>query len=623
MEFSAFIGHDNAKLALILNAIDHRCGGVLFTGEKGSGKTTLARLFKRLIPDKTPFVELPLNITEDALLGGIDIDSTIKAGRRILQTGILSRANGGVIYIDDINLLSEEILSIILEVQGRGEVIIEREGATVKEPSQFTIIASMNPEEGSISPHLLDRFGMCVIWDRLKDVNQKMDIIKMAIEGNNNRSTNYFRELTKRIKTAKTLINKIVISEQIHDYITQLCSEYLISGHRGDIYLTYAARAYTAYRSQEIVTKEDVEAVEPLVLVHRRRMLQRMEQKAPQKKQESETPSKENEKHPDTEDIKPPEDKKRQETENPKHDDSDELKEQQNRQQNESSLKEEIFDIGDTFKTRRLILKKDRIVRSASGRRTKTRAKEKSGRYVKSILRGKRDIAIDATLRSAAPFQKLRNRKDLLVIHDEDLRYKQRERRMGHLVIFVVDGSGSMGVQRRMTETKGAIQSLLQDCYQKRDRVSMILFRKDSAEVVLPPTSSLEMASKLLAEIPVGGKTPLPAGLLMTYKLIKNVMLKNPMTRFLVVIITDGRANQGISDRPVMEELEELSKLLSNLSHADYIVLDTEDKTKFIKTDIASDIAQMLDADYYTIAELKAEYISAIITDKKDATTGI
>jgi len=612
MEFSQFIGHDGAKLGLILNAIDSRCGGVLFIGEKGSGKTTLSRLFKRLLPKETPFVELPLNITEDTLLGGIDIEETLKTGRRILQPGILLRANRGIIYIDDINLLPEEIVSLILEVQSRGEVIIEREGVAKRQPAQFIIIASMNLEEGLISPHLLDRFGMCVLWERLTDISQRIEIMKLAFKDNtifiDNNSDS---ELRVKIDKAKTFLPKVILPEQIIDYITRLCTQYFIPGHRGDIYLTYASRAYAAHHNREVVTKEDVDAVVPLVLTHRKKALQDMElephEQKPKEsqKQHDEAPEEENK-------MQPPEDKDTREDRN-----TEDHKEQSNNQSRESLPKEEVFDIGNVFKTKRLFSRKDRVIRSTSGRRTRTKTKDKSGRYVKSTLRGRRDIAIDATLRASAPYQKLRNRKDMLIIHDEDLRYKQRERRMGHLVIFVVDGSGSMGVQRRMTETKGAIQSLLLDCYQKRDMVSMILFRKDTAEVILPPTSSQEMASRLLAEIPVGGRTPLSAGLLMAYKLIKNTKLKNPLMRFLVVLVSDGRANQSLSGRPVSEEIKELVDLLRNMNSTDYIVVDTEDKSKFLKTDLAFDIAMMLDADYYTINNLKAEYLTEIVSSKK------
>ncbi len=607
MEFSEFVGHESAKLGLILNAIEPRCGGILFIGEKGSGKTTLIRLFKRLIPNGMPFVKLPLNVTEDALLGGIDIEKTLKAGQRVFQPGILSRANGGVIWIDDINLLSQDIVSLILEVQSRKEVIIEREGVAVREPADFIIVATMTLEEGSISYHLLDRFGMCVLWGKMADKARRREIIKLSLK-DNEKENGSDAKLVEKIEKAKALISKMIVPDQVLDYIVELCSKNFVPGHRGDIYLTYASKAYSAYEGREVVTKEDVDAVAELVLAHRKRFFEPPEENHNQPQPEDPPKEQSDNSNPSAQELPPQEQE------------SKELEKDGNNQGNqpkETPLEEKIFGIGNVFKVRRFLLRKDRLIRSASGRRTKSKTRDRSGRYVKSIMKENGDIAIDATLRASAPYQMLRDRKDVLVIHEEDLRYKQRERRIGHLVIFVVDGSGSMGVQRRMIETKGAIQSLLMDCYQKRDRVSMILFRRDSAEVILPPTSSHEMASRLLAEIPVGGRTPLSAGLLATYKLIKNVSLRNPLTRFLVVLITDGRANQSISEKPVIEEIRELSSLLGKMSNTDFVVVDTEDKSKFIRTDLAYEIALMLGGDYYTLNELKAEYLTKIVSAKK------
>jgi len=263
-------------------------------------------------------------------------------------------------------------------------------------------------------------------------------------------------------------------------------------------------------------------------------------------------------------------------------------------------------------------LKKDRMKRAATGRRTRTASRRKSGRYVKSALRnGDKDIAVDATLRAAAPFQHGRGRVKTLLIEPEDLRYKQREKRMSHLVIFLVDGSGSMGARKRMVETKGAIQSLLIDCYKKRDRVALIVFRKERAEVVLPPTSSFELASRRLREIPVGGKTPLSAGLVEAYRLVKRVGMQRPETRCLVVLVTDGRANQRLTDTPVDEEMDKISQLLAGLRNADYIVVDTEDKATLMKMDLALQLADQLRAGYYRVTDLRSDFLTGIVYQKK------
>ena len=273
--------------------------------------------------------------------------------------------------------------------------------------------------------------------------------------------------------------------------------------------------------------------------------------------------------------------------------------------------------VGDAFKVRRISFRKDRKKRQASGRRTKTRVKGRGGRYVKSILTStERDIALDATLRASAPYQKLRGRDDRVLIEQDDLRFKQRERKMGHLVLFVVDGSGSMGSKQRMVETKGAIQSLLMDCYQKRDKVAMIVFRKDRAELVLPPTASVELAAKRLSVLPVGGKTPLAAGLLETHRLVKRVSLREPETRMVIVLITDGRGNQSLGENSPKDEVAQLARLLAEERGCDFIVIDTENKGNFLKVDKALTLAKDLEADYYTIEALRAEYLSQVVQAK-------
>jgi magnesium chelatase subunit D len=617
MLFSEFVGHEDAKLALILNAIDFRCGGVLFIGEKGSSKSTLSRLFKNILPYGTPFIELPLNITEDRLIGGIDIEKTIKYGRRIFQKGLLCNADRGVIYVDDINLLPPEMATLILEVQDKGEVLVEREGFTSRYPSRFILIASMNPEEGNISPHILDRFGMCVLWQSLKDNHQRIEIIKKAIFTDVQHKVQHtFSDISlkEKIFACLSFLERITIPEQVREYISQLCLENNISGHRGDIDLTYAGRAYAAYCGLREVSKEEVDKVSELVLTQRRRILQQMEQKEGHRQHPNGSSSEKHEKEDNRQNMEDPNRDFDQERLNKAE--TDEFKDSSN-ERVESNPREEVFKIGAPFKIKRIVFKKDRIYRAASGRRTKTRVKDRGGRYVKSVFKGEDDIAIDATIRASAPYQKMRGRKERLLIQKEDLRFKQRERKMGHLVIFVLDSSGSMAAKRRMIETKGAILSLLMDCYEKRDRVSMIVFRKERAEVVLPPTTSLEFALNKLKDIPAGGKTPLTAGLLEAYKLIQRVGMKSPETRFLLVLITDGRANQTMTGMPVRDEMKRVVALFNKLVFTDFIVVDTENKKGFIKTDLALQIASQLGADYYTIENIRSEFLTELVLIKR------
>jgi magnesium chelatase subunit D len=609
MRFSEFIGQEEARLGLILNAVDPRCGGLLLVGSRGSGKSTLARLFRGLLPPLAPFVELPLNVTEDSLLGGIDLEKTLKSGRRTLAPGILSRAHGGVVLVDDINLLSLDLLALLMEPLDRGSELIEREGITQVRESRFMVVATMNQEEGDLSPHFSDRFGLCAVMETLTEKNDRLAVMRLAA------LQPHFEAgpepaMREKVAAAVKLLPKVEVSADILDYLNETEQRNISPGHRGDIFLFHAARAYAALQGAAQVEKEHVDRVSNLVFAHRRLFLQEEEETTMEQEQQEQNANEDQEQQEQKEQPPPPE-----------KDDAD--KPEQSPEQGErdadptpreSSVQEEIMEVGSPFKVRRFSFRKDRRKRHATGRRTKTRVKGRGGRYVKSLLHSSdRDIALDATLRACAPYQKARGREEQMIIEKDDIRFRQRERKMGHLAIFVVDGSGSMGAQRRMVETKGAIQSLLMDCYQKRDKVAMIVFRKDRAELVLPPTASVEMAAKRLAVLPVGGKTPLAAGLMETWRLVRQVSLRTPDTRFLVVLITDGRANQAISEQAPQKEISGLVRLLNEEDRCDFIVIDTENKGNFLRADLALAMARQLDADYYTTDALKAEYLSELV----------
>jgi len=596
INFSDFVSQENAKLALVLNAIEPACGGVLITGKKGTGKSTILKAFMDIARFlHLPFVEVPMNVTEEALLGGIDIEETLKQGRRIYQRGLLCRANEGFLVIEDINIFPNDILSLIFEVQSRGENIIEREGIALKEPAKFVILATMNPEEADFSPHFLDRFGMCVIMDEIKEKEKREEIIKLNLQDSKKDDDT---GIIKIILRARDFIKKIKVPDEIKEYITELTLKEAILGHRADVFLMYASKAYAVYVEDKEVRREHVDEVAPLVLIHRKRLI--------------ENPPTEEQKE-DKERERNSEERENKEENEKKNTLSSQFPEQGNSQGRPSSEKEEVFSVGDSFKVKRILLKRDRILREAFGKRTKTKIKGRGGRFVRSLIQKRDDIAISATVRAAAPFQSLRGRKDHLIIKEQDLRYKGKERKMRHTVIFLVDGSGSMGVGQRMIATKGAILSLLVDCYQKRDKVAMILFRRDRAETILPLTSSHELAMKRLNEIPTGGRTPLSAGFLETYKLIKRLALKEPQNRFLIVILTDGKANCSISDKNPYEEVRDLCSILKGYPLIDFIVVDTEKKDKFMRMDLAKKIAEWLGAKYFQIEDLESENLVNIV----------
>jgi magnesium chelatase subunit D len=608
--FSSFVGQERAKLALLLNAVDSRCGGVLFVGERGCGKSTLARCFRHLLPAEIPLIEMPLNVTEEAIVGGIDFERTIRTGERKFQSSLLRRAAGGFLYIDDVNLLAEDLLTLVLHYKA-GDM---KDGAGLPSSSSlgFRLIASMTPET-PLSSHALDRFGMAVFWKHIDGEEPRRRIVRTAEQGEKSSACDpRDAQLRESVLQAKKRLSAVQVSAAIEELIAERCISHLVAGHRGDIFLYYGARAYAALMGKSEVSQEDVEVVLPLVLEHRQRVAPPEEQQ--QQKNDEKKAQQPQDQQPDE---NAPQESQNESRVDSQPDQQDEQRDQDASRTRISLPREQVFNIGETFAVRRLQFSRDRVKRGSSGRKIRTLSKDKRGRYVKSTKRGaENDIAIDATIRAAAPWQRIRGAQKMLSIRPEDIQYKQREKRIGHMTVFVVDGSGSMGAQNRMQSTKGAIQSLLLDSYQKRDKVAMIVFRRDRAELVLPPTSSSQRAARLLQQIPVGGKTPLSAGLWAAHQLIQRMQRRNPETRFLLTLISDCKANQSMSDVSPTEEVNRVVATLRELPSTEFLVVDTENSSSFVRTGSAHKIAAQLAAQYYAMDKLKAENLVTLFHSK-------
>lgn len=266
-------------------------------------------------------------------------------------------------------------------------------------------------------------------------------------------------------------------------------------------------------------------------------------------------------------------------------------------------------EVGETFAPRRLDTPLDKLTRRHAGRRSRTRTERKRGRYIQARPANGRidDVAFDATLRAAAPYQKRRAKQRerlALAIQKSDLQRKVRVKKAANLILFVVDASWSMAVAERMTATKGAILSLLTDAYQRRDRVGLIVFQKDRATLVLPPTNSVQLAQRALADIPVGGKTPLSAGLLMAYEVLIQEQLIHPDVEPLLIILTDGAGNVSIGSTPPQEEAYRFAEQIAARRFRS-IVINMEHAS--FDQGLAQALADHLHAPCYTLHELKAE----------------
>jgi len=691
--FTALVGQDLLKIALIANAVHPGVMGVLIRGQKGTAKSTAARALAELLPPikvvkgcpygcdpdvsshrlcddcrklkgaagdmdveyaRAPFVTLPVNATEDSLVGSIDFEYAVKSGEKRFQPGVLADAHRGILYVDEVNLLDDHLVDLLLDVAASGINIVEREGVSYTHPSEFILVGTMNPEEGDLRPQFLDRFGLCVQVESLEDTAQRVEVLKRRMAFENN-PADFVREWKKaedaerrRIAGAIGRYGKLGLGSGQYDEIARICNEAGVAGHRADIIIERTARAIAAYMGKTSVEEKDIRLAAYLALPHRARNVVRNEEQGrddkgrseeredegaqaeEQQQEDGEQPQEEEQMSGggDEEEVEQGEGADAEQEARVRAVDSDAAEGLRERPDEVSlpgeASKEEVFEIGNIVPvgTGDLRHQKDNRSRSLSGRRHRSRSDRKSGRYVRfTMQRTCDDLALDATLRAAAPYQKSRPKGPLSIsIEPGDIREKVRERKTATLLVFVVDASGSMGT-KLMTETKGAIMYLLLEAYQKRDRVCMVAFKGDGSEMLLPPTDSIELAKKKLEELPTGGKTPLCAGLLQGYEVINSSLRRNPDLLPLLVLITDGRANvgvdphksyEGVFHHRLYEELYAVADAMRAEKCIRSLVIDAEEKRMgaFGK---AEKLAERMGAKYLVLDEIRSGHIAEAV----------
>ena len=664
--FTAIVGQDKMKLSLLLNAINPQVGGVLIRGEKGTGKSTAVRALAELLPEievvkgcpfncdphnvslmcpsckekvlsgtgeqgritsggngiqrekrRTRVVDLPLGSTEDRLLGSLDIEAAIKEGKKSLEPGILADANRGILYVDELNLLDDHIVDVILDSSTSGMNVVEREGISFSHPSRFILVGTMNPEEGEVRAQLLDRIALHIPIEAIHEVDKRVKIIQLRNRFEKDpeqflkESEAENQKLRTRIKKAQKLLPEIALSDRMLLLLCRMCIELDVEGHRPDVMLAKTAMTLAAYHGRKEVTQDDIKEAAEFILPFRIRKnpFGEEEQRENMFDEIIEQIAEELDKEP------PPMDNR----DKPDMEDTEEAQEVQG----------QVHKIGTPVQVPKEInkRKRDRKLRSGSGKRMKTLATGRKGRYLKHRMPVEEtsDIAFDATVRAAAVHQKQRkkkaNREQFLVIEKEDLREKVRQSKVSTLIVLAVDASGSMGAMNRMEAAKGTVLSLLMDAYQHRDRVSMVAFRGKGGHILLPPTSGVELAKKLLVNLPTGGKTPLAAGIMKAMSVIKNEKKKDPTTIPMLVLLTDGRSNISIVEgADPMGEIEKLGKMAQEEGIFS-VVIDTEvtSKNKFLdfSFEFAKDIAEYLGAKYYRLDQLNAVSLGNLITIEK------
>jgi len=659
--FSAIVGQDDLKMALLFNAVLPSIGGVLIRGEKGTAKSTAVRALSALLPEievvpgcpfncdphhyqglcadcrarvkqgdtlpvinrKIRVIDLPLGCTEDRVVGMIDFEYAIKEGKKRFEPGLLAGAHRGILYIDEVNLLHDHIVDIILDAAAMGVNIVEREGIAYTHPAEFILIGTMNPEEGELRPQLLDRFGLCVQVEGIEGPGERVEVIKRREDFEKDpaefvkRYQNARHALAQTIIGARKLIPSVHISEEMLRLCSTLALEAHVAGQRADIIMRKTAMAIASIDGRKEVTEDDIKKAAGFVLLHRMRMPPQSRHEEKEREEPDESFADEDQTRAESRDNKA-ESQKEGRGDNEQEGRSSRgqgEREQEDRGAGRPSL-ETVFPTGTPFRVKSIQAEKDRVVRKGSGRRSRTETSTKAGRYVRSTLSHKdADFALDATIRAAAPYQREREREDVAIaIEKSDIRGRRREKKIGNFIVFVVDASGSMGAGKRMIATKGAILSLLIDAYQKRDRVAMVAFKGDRAEVLLPPTNSIELTYKLLEELPTGGKTPLSHGITLGYEVIESYFHKDPNIYPLFILISDGKANVGLyGGKPVMESME-IANVIRDDSRIRSVVIDVE-RAGMISFGLACQLSVQMGARYFKIDDLKANNLLEAIQE--------
>jgi len=665
--FTAIVGQERMKRALILNAINRRIGGVLIRGERGTAKSTAARALAALLPEievvadcpfncapdgieamcdncqerreqgevlplarrRTRFVDLPVSATEDRVVGTLDIELAIQKGERHFEPGVLAAANRGLLYVDEVNLLDDHVVDLLLDSAAMGVNVVEREGISFSHPSRFILVGTMNPEEGDLRPQLLDRFALCVEIRGILDPTQRVHILERHVQFERDPEAFWAQwapqeqRLSEEIARARDRLPLVAHTQRDLFTIAQLTTGFQVDGHRADLVILKAARAHAAFEGHLQITERDILLAAELTLPHRLKKqpfeektmefgeleerLQKIQKElgppdvptdipVPPASLSSLPEKKEGEAGEVKSDVRPV----------PMRNDTS-----QSTPAGQQQSPHRPVAVGNAFQPRRLDTPLDKLARKQAGRRSSTRTERKRGRYIRSRpANGLRDdIALDATLRQAAPHQLERSQRNggndvALHVTKEDLQRKVRIRRTANLVLFVVDASWSMAAAERMEATKGAILSLLVDAYQRRDQVGLVVFQKNQARVALPPTSSVELAKKMLAEIPVGGKTPLSGGLLLAYRVCTAARRRDPEVRPLIILLTDGAGNVSLTGLSAQEEAVRMADLIRQSGFRS-VVVDMEHPA--FDRGLSRELAEALGGPCYTLPELQAE----------------
>lgn len=659
--FTAIVGQDDLRLALLLNAVSPAVGGVLVRGEKGTAKSTAVRALSVLIPKVSVvvgcrfscdpgapdpacpdgpheggggaarparMVELPVGASEDRLVGALDIERALAEGVKAFEPGLLADAHRGVLYVDEVNLLHDHLVDLLLDAAAMGASYVEREGVSVRHASRFLLVGTMNPEEGELRPQLLDRFGLTVEVAASREPDLRVEVVRRRLAYDDDPAAFAARwageenALRARIVAARALLPEVRLGDAALRQIAATCAAFEVDGMRADIVMARTATTLAAWAGRTVVLAEDVRQAALLALPHRRR---RNPFDAPGLDEEKLDDTLEEfgggddapEDDPDPDGPggggQPPQDGPEgpQEPQGPEAGEAGDSPARPEEGQDGGPAgggEQSAVRSAEPFRPKTLSV--PGLGEGAAGRRSRARTDHGRTTGARRPRGALTKLHLAATVQAAAPHQRTRGRSGRgLLVRRDDLRQATREGREGNLVLFVVDASGSMAARQRMSAVKGAVLSLLLDAYQRRDKVGLITFRGKDATVALPPTSSVDAAAVRLETLPTGGRTPLSAGLMKAHDVLRVERMRDPARRPLLVVVTDGRATGG----PDPVTLGTRAARLHAAEGTASVVVDCESGP--VRLGLAAGLAAELGGTAVTLDELRADSIAGLVRD--------
>ena len=644
--FTAIVGQEMLKKALLLCAINPAIGGLLIQGDKGTAKSTAARALAEVVPYiqnesnlwvMVPFINLPIGATEERIIGSLDLEAVLVEKIKKFQPGLLAAVHQGILYIDEVNLLPDHLVDILLDVAAMGENRIEREGLSFSHPSKFTLIGTMNPEEGQLRPQFLDRFGLMVTVAAPADVISRTEVVRrrIAFEADPAQFVQQWNTeqqlLKERLVTAKDLLPTVRLDDELLTLISELTTGHQVKSLRADIVIYKTAITIAAFAQRNEVTADDVIEAASLALGHRSKhqkdQVRYTNNSKPKEEEEKKNPgteqeeSKNKDKQPDTNTDKQLADTGADNQNNAggKEDKPDkepndypvqnDAEAQQPDEQGNDNGEVQIFQAGAAAVLPKMeSITQEPVLNPRMGKRNAI-ADLKRGLHVRSEpTKNTSDIAIQATVVNA-----LFRDPERFDITIDDLQQKKRNGKISNLILFVVDASGSMAARKRMEAVKGTVLNLLTEAYEKRDTVGVIAFRGIAAEVILHPTQSIELAEEAMVNLPTGGRTPLADALQTAGNLLQNFDVRKGYHP-LLIILTDGKANvslPGVAGDPWQQTIQLANALKAR--NIQSLVLNSE--SNYFNLDKAEELAAALDGQYLSLIDISEAHLTPIINE--------